>query len=74
MLNAKEESLNEGMEIKDPTFAMAVNTTPRPSNNNGYNSYNQSSNEVKAEETTIENLSISHIDFGHRDSALQRQE
>lgn len=40
------------MEIKDPTFAMAVNTTPRPSNNSGYNSYNQSSNEVETEETT----------------------
>ena len=44
MLNAEEESLNEGMEIKDSTFAMAVNTAPWPDNNNGYNSYNQSSN------------------------------
>ena len=44
MLNAEKESLNEGMKIKDSTFAMAVNTAPRPDNNSGYNSYNQSSN------------------------------
>ena len=34
------------MEIKDPTFAMDVNTTPRLNNNGGYNNtYNQSSNQ-----------------------------
>ena len=34
------------MEIKDPTFAMDVNTTPRLNNNGGYsNTYNQSSNQ-----------------------------
>nr|POE96166.1 hypothetical protein CFP56_62425 [Quercus suber] len=44
MLNAKEESLNGGMEIKDSTFSMAVNTAPKPGNNISYNSYNQSSN------------------------------
>lgn len=43
MLNAKEESLNEVMVIKDPTFAMVAKTTSRPNNNGGYNSsYNQS--------------------------------
>ena len=44
MLNAEEESLNEGIVIKDPTFAMVAKTTSRPNNNGGYNkSYNQSS-------------------------------
>ena len=34
------------MEIKDRTFAMDVNTTPRLNNNGGYsNTYNQSSNQ-----------------------------
>lgn len=37
MLNAKEESLNEGLEIKDPTFAMVVSSNQRSSNNNNYN-------------------------------------
>nr|POF03676.1 hypothetical protein CFP56_34433 [Quercus suber] len=32
MLNAEEESLNEGMEIRDSTFAMAVNIAPRFNN------------------------------------------
>ena len=36
MLNAKEESLNEGSEIKDSIFAMAATTTPM-SNNKGFN-------------------------------------
>ena len=44
MLNAKEESLNEGLEIKDSTFAMSVNTAPRPNNSGAYNNYNQSTN------------------------------
>ena len=52
MLNVEEESLNEGMEIKDSTFAMAVNTAPRPGNNNGYNSYNQSSNRGRGKGNT----------------------
>ncbi|KAK9990947.1 hypothetical protein SO802_025932 [Lithocarpus litseifolius] len=42
LLNAKEESLNEGMEIKDSTFAMAVNIAPRFDNTGGYNNHNQS--------------------------------
>ena len=37
MLNAKEESMNEGLEIKDPTFAMIVSSNQRSSNNNSYN-------------------------------------
>nr|POE68659.1 flavin-containing monooxygenase fmo gs-ox1 [Quercus suber] len=32
MLNAKEESLNDGSEIKDTIFAMAATTTPKPNN------------------------------------------
>ena len=44
MLNAEEESMNEGLEIKDSTFAMSVNTTPRPNNSGAYNNYNQSTN------------------------------
>ena len=43
-LNAEEESLNEGMEVKVSTFAMAVNTTPRFNNTGGYNNHNQSNN------------------------------
>ena len=44
LLNAEEESLNEGMEIKDSTFVMSVNTTPRFNNTGGYNSFNLSNN------------------------------
>ena len=44
MLNAEEESLNEGLEIKDSTFAMAVNTAPRSNNSGGFSNYNQSTN------------------------------
>ena len=45
LLNAEEESFNEGMEIKDSTFAMAVNSTPRFNNiGGGFNKYNQSHN------------------------------
>ena len=44
MLNAEEESMNEGLEIKDSTFAMAVNTAPKPNNYGSYNNYNQSTN------------------------------
>ena len=44
MLNAEEESMNEGLEIKDSTFAMSVNTAPRPNNSGAYNNYNQSTN------------------------------
>lgn len=42
MLNAKEESLNEGLKIKDPTFAMVMSSNQRPNSSNNYNqSYNQ---------------------------------
>ncbi|KAK9995438.1 hypothetical protein SO802_020124 [Lithocarpus litseifolius] len=34
MLNAEEESLNEGLEIKDPTFAMVSYNRGRGRNNN----------------------------------------
>ena len=44
MLNAEEESMNEGLEIKDSTFAMSVNIAPRPNNSGAYNNYNQSAN------------------------------
>ena len=44
LLYEDEESLNEGMEIKDSTFAMAVNTAPRFNNLGGCNTYNQSHN------------------------------
>ena len=41
LLNAEEESLNEGMEFKDSTFAMAVNSTPRFNNTSGnFHTYN----------------------------------
>ena len=33
MLNAEEESLNEGLDIKDSIFAMAATATPKPSEN-----------------------------------------
>lgn len=33
MLNVKEESLNEGFEVKDPIFAMAVVATSKPNGN-----------------------------------------
>ena len=36
MLNAEEESLNDGFEIKDTIFAMAAIATSKP-NNNGFN-------------------------------------
>ena len=47
LLNAEEESLNEGMEVKDSTFAMADNTTPRFNNTGGHNNHNQSNNRGK---------------------------
>ena len=41
----QEESLNEGMEIKDSTFAMAVNFIPRFNDTGGgFNNYNPSHN------------------------------
>nr|POF21437.1 hypothetical protein CFP56_18480 [Quercus suber] len=55
MLNAEEESLNEGIEIKYSTFSIAVNTAPRPDNNSGYNSYNQSSNRGRGKGNTNRN-------------------
>ena len=36
MLNAKEESLNDGSQIKDTIFAMVATSTPKP-NKNGFN-------------------------------------
>ena len=36
VLNAEEESLNDGFEIKDTIFAMVATATPKP-NNNGFN-------------------------------------
>ena len=47
LLNAEEDSLNEGMEIKDSTFAMVVSTAPRFNNTGGYNTYNQFHNRGK---------------------------
>ena len=41
MLNAEDESLNEGLKVKDPIFAMAATFNSKP-NNSGYNqSYNR---------------------------------
>ena len=41
MLNAEEESLNEGLEVKDTIFAMATIANQK-SNGSGYNqSYNR---------------------------------
>nr|POF04786.1 hypothetical protein CFP56_69838 [Quercus suber] len=41
VMNLKEEeSLNEGVEIKDSTFVMAINTAPRFNNIGGYNTHN----------------------------------
>ena len=40
MLNAEDESLNEGLDVKDPIFAMAATTTSKP-NGNSYNQYNK---------------------------------
>ena len=43
LLNVKEESLNEGMEFKDSTFAMAVNSTSKFNNTgDNFHTYNQS--------------------------------
>ena len=36
MLNAEEESLNEGIEVKDSIFALAASTNQKP-NSNGFN-------------------------------------
>ena len=44
MLNVEEESLNEGLESKDSSFAMAINTTPRSNNSGGFSNYNQLTN------------------------------
>jgi len=44
LLNVEEESLNEGMEIKYSTFAMAVNVAPMFNNTGGYNNHNQPNN------------------------------
>nr|POE50236.1 hypothetical protein CFP56_45837 [Quercus suber] len=45
MLSAEEESLNEGLDVKDSVFAMAA-TTAKP-NNNGHNQifYNNGHNQ-----------------------------
>ena len=40
MLNAEEESLNEGLDFKDPIFPMAAAATSKP-NGNSYNQYNK---------------------------------
>ena len=37
MLNAKEESLNEGLDVKDPIFATAAASNSRPNTNSSYN-------------------------------------
>ena len=43
LLNVEEESLNEGMEFKDSTFAMAVNSTSKFNNTgDNFHTYNQS--------------------------------
>ena len=39
MLNAKEESLNEGLDAKDSIFAMVATATPKPSGN--FNQFNR---------------------------------
>lgn len=39
MLNVEEESLNEGLEVKNPIFAMAFASNSRPNTNNGFNQY-----------------------------------
>ena len=39
MLNAKEKSLNEGLDVKDPIFALAATSTSKPNGN--YNQYNR---------------------------------
>ena len=40
MLNVEEESPNEGLDFKDPIFAMAATATSKP-NGNSYNQYNK---------------------------------
>ena len=52
--------MNEGIEVKDPTFAMEfnTNTTPRPNNNTSYNSYNQSYNRGKGKGTNITKVEV----------------
>ena len=40
MLNVEDESLNEGLDVKDPIFAMAAATTSKLSGNS-YNQYNK---------------------------------
>ena len=41
MLNAEEESLNEGLDTKDSIFAMATTATPKPSGNFNQNQFNR---------------------------------
>ena len=41
MLNPEEESLNEGLDIKDSIFAMAATATPKPSGNFNQNQFNR---------------------------------
>ena len=45
MLNSEKEYLNEGLDVKDPVFAMAAVSNSRPNTNSSYNqSFNQSYN------------------------------
>ena len=39
MLNAEKKSLNEGLDVKDPIFALAATSTSKPNGN--YNQYNR---------------------------------
>ena len=40
ILNAEDGSINEGLDVKDPIFAMAATATSKP-NGNSYNQYNK---------------------------------
>ena len=52
--------MNEGIEVKDPTFALEfnTNTAPRPDSNTSYNSYNQSYKRGKGRGTNITKVEV----------------
>ena len=62
MLNAKEKSLNEGLDVKDPIFALAATSTSKPNGN--YNQYNRGrgrENTTTKVEEEVEAQIINHL-------------
>lgn len=62
MLNAEEESLNEGLDVKDPILALATTSTSKPNGN--YNQYNRGrsrGNTTTEVEEEVEAQIINHL-------------